>query len=75
MSYTVDYSQLSGKAKRNAALEDVRTFLGETLYEKVCELIRTSTDTPEQCANALAFVGVRGYPAQAMVEAFHPKGQ
>lgn len=73
MGYEVDYSNLTGQAKREKALADCKYYLGEDRYRKTMILIdqelQSGETTIEQMIAALAlYLGIQGYPAQAMVE-------
>lgn len=71
MKQTIDYSSLTGEAKRQKAIDDCTFFLGEDHYNKCITIIAQSLKegtTPSQAANLLSFTGVQGYPATVMVE-------
>ena len=76
MHYTKNYAGLVGKAKRERAINDCKDYLGPQMYtEKSMILADMMGSTPtkktiRQTINAVeAFLGIRGYPARAMV--FH----
>ena len=75
MGYTIDYSDLTGKAKQDAALKHCLEYLGKERFDKVVVLLKdaladksTSDDSLVQC---LGMLGVSGYPARAMVAYGH----
>ena len=75
MSYEINYSNLTGRAKRQKALDDCKSYLGEERYNKIMAALETQlTQGGPQAKRefmlmSLAFlVGIQGYPAEAMID-------
>lgn len=70
MSYTIDYSGLSGPEKQAKALADCQNYLGErfdTVVDCVVQLL-SQNQSKEAIEFALSFTGIQGYPARALIE-------
>ncbi len=70
MSYTIDYSALSGAEKRAKAFQDALErwgSFGEKALETVRQAIRDGA-SDAAIVFALSFSGVQGYPATAVIE-------
>jgi hypothetical protein len=71
MSHTIDYSTIkSRRAKERAALRDCRQWLGNKKYREVRQILRQYLMhfDREFTAQSMCMLGVKGYPATAMVE-------
>ena len=71
-SYEIDYGSLEGDAKREQAIRDIKSYLGDVQYEKISEMLRAvlaeGKDDDDTIRFTLAFAGVRGYPVTAWLE-------
>lgn len=70
MHYNRDYSRLEGAAKRQAALEDIRFYLGPEKFDEMSDMFKQYQPpiTLDQFAFALSFAGIEGYPVRAWHE-------
>ena len=73
--YDVDYTSLEGDAKRDAALQDIRDYLGDERYQVVCDRLRELPKpmTLDVLSLTLMMTGVQGYPVQALRETIWPE--
>jgi hypothetical protein len=77
MHTTIDYSGLTGRAKREKALADCKSWLGEAKFKSVMKSLELSQECggPTAHREYLQFVlslgGIAGYPAQAMIDEAH----
>ena len=63
---TIDYSTFTGPDKANAALDDVREYLGEAKFAVLLDAARDYNF--EQFEVLCGFAGIEGYPVRAMYE-------
>ena len=74
MGYTVNYGHLQGEAKVNAALHDIRSYLGDKVFAEVGalmfdELHAFGLKNIEQIKRVLMmFAGIEGYPVEAWIQ-------
>lgn len=71
MHHTCNYSHLTGKEKQDKAIEDVKWYVGDEMFEKfikVCKDAKTLEELEFACEFAL---GISGYPVTAMWEVYH----
>jgi hypothetical protein len=72
MSHTIDYSALEGDAKREAAMKDIKFWLGEDTFKRMqASVVAEYKDKPfslETFRFSASFAGVQGYPVQAWFE-------
>ena len=74
--YNVDYSGLTGQAKQDKAIEDVKGYLGTKQFVKVCNDPLVKTLTKEQFMfQCSMFVGISGYPAEAFADFLNLKSK
>lgn len=69
--YDIDYSKLTGDAKRDKALRDIADYCGALQYQKVMQFVRDSLAkglTEEFIRMGCSFAGIQGYPVMAMIE-------
>jgi hypothetical protein len=69
-SYEIDYSRLEGDAKRDQAMADCRSYLGDR-FDTVNVIVENAIadgEDDDSILFALSFAGVRGYPAQAWID-------
>lgn len=77
MSYTIDFSRFTDPvAKREAGINAAQSYLGDQ-FPKVIELVTQSVKageftTRKQVHFAMSFVGVQGYPVDALIEKYWP---
>lgn len=73
--YDVDYSAIEGDAKRDAAVRDIREYLGEERYRIVCQyfVLMQEPLSLDEMSLALMMAGVQGYPVQAWRETLWPE--
>lgn len=72
MGYTKDYSGIASEEKEEAAIADVKDWMGEEDFAKMVANLRGDHGImPKQWAfMGLMMAGVQGYPATAMVERY-----
>jgi len=67
--YTVDYTALTGEAKREKALRDIEDYLGKERYDYLTEVLANGEGYDlETFSMIVSFAGVQGYPAKAWWE-------
>lgn len=70
MHTTVDYGKLEGDAKREKAVQDVKNYLGER-FHVVVGFVEASKELKDVEFGLDMFLGIEGYPVQAMWETYH----
>lgn len=71
MHYDRSYAGLDGEAKRDKAIADIKDWLGsDEMFGKLVMAVELS-NTLEVARFYCEFVGVQGYPAQAMWERYN----
>lgn len=67
MSYTIEYKGTQ-EEKDERAMKDIRSFLGNDLFERIEKLLSEKTGktiTRKEWHFSLSFVGIQGYPCEA----------
>jgi hypothetical protein len=75
MKTKTDYSTLEGDAKRQAAMKDIRKYLGDEFPKvnaKIDEIGETLTLEDMRAICGL-FLGIEGYPVRAWFETLRPE--
>ncbi len=75
MKKVIDYSTLEGDAKRQAAMEDIREYLGDEfpiLNAKIDEIGEGLTLEDMRAICGL-FLGIQNYPVRAWFETLRPE--
>lgn len=70
MKHTIDYSGMNDTAKHAKALADCRSYLG-VKYTQIMKILRQQTKegvAGDIMLIQLSFIGIEGYPAQAMID-------
>lgn len=71
--YDVSYAGLEGDEKQAKALQDIREYMGDDKFVKVClELRKGGKPEFESFQTACSFGGIQGYPVRALYEHLWP---
>lgn len=67
MKYEVDFNDLKGQDKINAALAECRAFWGAERYNKIMAAMRTHAQPDREHFHfIMGFAGIAGYPVDAI---------
>lgn len=76
MKATINYTDLPAGRKAAKAIEDVKSYLGDRFPEIIGLLTQAieagKIKTQNQMHLAMSFVGVQGYPVDALIEKYWP---
>ncbi len=76
MKTTINYTNLPIDRKAVKAIEDTKAYLGDRFAEIIGMFTQAITDgeitTRQQAHLAMSFVGVEGYPVDAMIDSYWP---
>ena len=77
MAYTVDFSGVAPEQKAAQAIVAAKDYLGEDRFAEVIRILSESITAGEienrrQVRLAMSFVGIRGYPVDAIIEEHWP---
>ena len=76
MTYTIDFTDADPKRKADRAIKAAEAYLGDKFTEIIGLFARAITDgevtTRRQVHLAMSFVGVQGFPVEAIIEKHWP---
>ena len=70
--YTINYTSLEENIKVRQACYDTLDYVGADKFRKLVKLIKVSNKFPLICLG-FSFVGVNGYPVEAMITKYSPE--
>ena len=76
MTYTIDFSDSDPARKADRAIAAAEAYLGDKFTETIELFTRAITDgeitTRKHVRLGMSFVGIRGYPVEALIEKYWP---
>ena len=74
MHTKIKYPQTDPAEKRAAAIADIRAWVGDERFEKICEGFKARPRvSPEHFTLLLSIAGIAGYPVRALYETIWPE--
>jgi hypothetical protein len=76
MKYEINYTKIDNEGEKRAkAVKDIKNYLGTKTFNKIKKILLdcyAGRPTEKQLAIDLWFVGIEGYPVQALAETLWP---
>jgi len=76
MKYTINYTDLPAGRKAAKAIEDTKEYLGDKFAEIIgmftAAIEEGELTTRKHVHLAMSFIGVQGYPVDAMIDSYWP---